>query len=55
MFLIIILENWVILKSNCGEFLNINKKDYNKMYGLLLGDYIEDKSKKKTHLTIVKD
>lgn len=42
-------------KEQLCEFLNINKKDYNKMYGLLLGDYIEDKSKKKTHLTIVKD
>ena len=42
-------------KEQLCEFLNINKKDYNKMYGILLGDYIEDKNKKKSHLNIVKD
>ena len=43
-------------KEQLCTFLDINKRDYNKMYGIILGDYIQDNGDNtKPHLTIVKD
>lgn len=43
-------------KEQLCAFLDINKRDYNKMYGILLGNYIQDNDNSiRPHLSIVKN
>ncbi len=41
-------------KEQLCHYLDIGAIDYNKMYGILLGDYIEDNKSKTTNLRLIK-